>query len=74
MPWMGSGAGPEVIGIMADTLARRAIGPDEEGAGGAPRKTASSSCTLALSSSNSALVTYFSLAMTAFYQYSYDNK
>ena len=71
MPWMGSGAGPEVIGIMADTLARREMDPDEEDARGAPRKTASNSCTLALSSSNSALVTYFSLA-TMLYQYSYD--
>ena len=74
MPWMGSDAasGPEVIGIMWDTLARLNMDPDEEGASGSPRKTASNSCTLALSSSNSALVTYFSLKTMPLYQYLYD--
>lgn len=60
---MGSGGGPEVIGIMADILALREIGADGEDVEGPPRRTKDSSCsTRALSSSNSALETYFSLA------------
>ena len=48
---------------MADILALREIGADGEDVEGPPRRTKDSSCsTRALSSSNSALETYFSLA------------
>ena len=64
---MGSGGGPEVMGIIADRLSLREIGAEGEEAG-ALRNNNSRSWRRDLSSSNSALVTYFSLATATCYQ------